>query len=240
MTRQDSNKHKTNETISIIANRLKNPIAIIKGYLEALASGDCGEINLKQKEYLNDALFNTKEMSKMLDNILDISLIDTGVYGLDKKQVSLEDISSQVLFGFYQWAQAANCKIVFQKGKDIPLVLTDPLKIKKVIENLISNAIKYNSGQGMIEVSLISKAKRDVIFSCKDNGIGIDQKDYKKIFTKFYRSDKAIEIDPAGAGLSLYISKAIIQLSGGKIWFSKNKKKGMTFSFSLPAVRQKK
>ncbi len=240
MAKTKSQKYKIAETISIIAHQLKNPIAIIKGYLEALITGDCGEINLSQKEYLNDALFNVKEMSKIIDNLIDASRIDAGEYKLSLKLVSLEEIAFKVLAGFYQWAQAANCKIVFQKQKNLPSVLTDPAKIKQVMENLISNAIRYNLGRGTIEVSLLLKAaKKEIIFSCKDNGIGIPKEDYKKVFTKFYRSEKSIETDPSGAGLGLYINKAIIELSGGKIWFIKNKKRGVTFYFSLPITKQK-
>ena len=232
-------KYKIAETISIVAHSLKNPIAVIKGYLEALIGGDCGEINLRQKEYLGDALFNVKEMSKIIDNLIDASRIEAGEYRLNIQPVSLEEISFQVLSGFHQWAQAANCKIVFRKQKELPLVMADSVKTRKVIEGLISNAIKYNIGQGVIEVSLSLKVgKKEIIFSCKDNGVGIPKEDYKKVFTKFYRSVKAIEIDPSGSGLSLYIGKAIIELSGGKIWFQKNKNRGMVFSFSLPIAKK--
>src|SRR3989338_2254869 len=228
MPQEEAQKYKIAETISIISHSLKNPIAVLRGYLESLLGGDCGAINLSQKEYLGDALFNLNDASR----------IETGEYKLNMQLVSLEEISFKVLSEFYQWAQAANCKIVFKKQKDLPSVLTDPVKVRKVIENLISNAIKYNVGQGTIEVSLLLKAgQKEIIFSCKDNGIGIDQSDHKKIFTKFFRSEKAIEIDPSGSGLGLYINKAIIELSRGRIWFVKNKKRVMTFSFALPIAK---
>ncbi len=73
-----------------------------------------------------------------------------------------------------------------------------------------------------------------MIFMCKDNGIGIPEEDFKKVFTKFYRSERAVEIYPDGNGLGLYISKAIVEASGGKIWFEKNRGSGVTFSFSVP------
>jgi len=237
MAKAKPRKYKKVETISVIAHQLKNPIAIIRGYLEALLAGDCGEINPNQKEYLQDALLNVKEMSKTIDNLIDVSRIDEGEYKLNLKPVSLEEAAFQVLSEFYQWAQAANCKIVFRKQKSLPLVLTDPIKIKQVISNLISNAIKYNAGRGVIEISiLLKRTKKEILFSCKDNGISIPKEDYKKVFTKFYRSKKAMEIDPSGSGLGLYIGKAIVELSKGKIWFTKNKEKGMTFYFSLPIV----
>lgn len=233
-------KYKIAEAISIIAHQLKNPIAIIKGYLEALLSGDCGRINPDQREYISDALTNVKEMSKTIDDIIDTSRIEEGKYKLNLKLVSLEEIVSRVLSDFFHWAKAANCKIIFKKQKNLPQVLTDPVKIRYVVENLISNAIKYNLGRGIIEVSVsLKKTKKGVLFSCKDNGVGIPKEDFKKVFTKFYRSEKTMEIDPSGSGLGLYINKAIVELSGGKIWFKKNKKKGMTFYFFLPIAKTK-
>jgi len=242
MTRKKVKKYKISEAVSIIAHHLKNPIAIVKGYIEALLSGDCGEVNTEQKEYLNDALTNVKEMAKTINHLIDISRIEEGGYKLNFKPVSLEEIIFQVLSDFFHWAKASNCKIIFKKQKKLPQVLTDPQKIKYVLENIISNAIKYNSDHGVIEISVgLKQTKKEILFSCKDNGIGIPEEDYKKVFTKFYRSEKALEIDPSGSGLGLYVNKAIIELSGGKVWFSKNKNgKGTTFYFSLPIAKSKK
>lgn len=235
-------KYKISEAISVIAHHLKNPIAIVKGYVEALLAGDCGEINLAQKEYLNDALTNVKEMTKTINDLIDISRIEEGAYKLNLKPVSLDEVIFQVLSDFFHWAKASNCKIVFKKQNKLPQVLTDPQKIKYVIENIIANAIKYNLGHGLIEVSVaLKQTKKEILFSCKDNGIGIPKEDYKKVFSKFYRSEKAMEIDPSGSGLGLYVNKAIVEASGGKVWFSKNKNgKGTTFYLSLPIVNSKK
>jgi len=241
MKRKKIKKYKISDAVSIIAHHLKNPIAIIKGYIESLLSGDCGDINPEQKEYLNDALTNVKEMRKTINDLIDISRIEEGGYKLNFKPVSLEEIIFQVLSDFFHWAKASNCKIVFKKQKKLPQVLADPQKIKYVIENIISNAIKYNLYHGVIEVSVaLKQTKKEILFSCKDNGIGIPEEDSKKVFTKFYRSEKALEVDPSGSGLGLYVNKAVIELSGGKIWFSKNKNgKGMTFYFSLPIIKSK-
>jgi len=242
MERRKIKKYKIAEAVSIIAHHLKNPIAIVKGYIESLMAGDCGDINPAQKEYLSDALINVKEMTKTINDLIDISRIEEGDYKLNTKPVSLEEIIFQVLSDFFHWAKASNCKIVFKKQKKLPQVLTDPQKIKYVVENIISNAIKYNLDHGIIEVSVgLKQTKKEILFSCKDNGIGILEEDHKKVFTKFYRSEKALETDPSGSGLGLYVGKAIVELSGGKIWFAKNKNgKGTTFYFSLPIIKSKR
>jgi len=242
MARKKVKKYKISEAVSVIAHHLKNPIAIIKGYLESLIAGDCGEVNQEQKDYLNDALMNVKEMSKTITDLIDISRIEEREYKLSFKPVSLEEVIFQVLSDFFHWAKASNCKIIFKKPKKMPQVLTDPKKIRYVIENIVSNAIKYNLDHGIIEISVeLKQTKKEILFSCKDNGIGIPKEDYKKVFSKFYRSEKALESDPSGSGLGLYVNKAIVELSGGKIWFTKNKNgRGTTFYFSLPIAKPKK
>lgn len=230
-----SEKSKIAEVISITAHQLRHPISVIKNYLEALGSEDFGELNSKQKEYIGDALENVKRMTETVNHLLDISRVEEGKYELKLEPISLVEVTESVVRELGFWAEASNCKIVFQKPREIlPSVLTDSLKIKQVVENLITNAIKYKeAGQEIVEITLMKKGK-ELVFSCKDNGIGIPKEDSKKVFSKFYRSEEAMEIDPTGAGLGLYLNQAIVEASGGRIWFSRNRDFGMTFSFSLP------
>lgn len=233
-----SEKPKMSERISVVAHQLKNPLSVLKGYLEILITEDYGKINEKQKEYLKDALENVKRMKRIIGYLLDVSRIEEGEYRMNLKPVDLKKITSEVTKEFSDWARASNCKILFKEPKKISLVLTDPLKIRHTIENLISNALKLKStGLGIIKISLKQKGK-EILFSCKDNGIGIPRQDFKKVFTKFYRSEESIEADPSGTGLGLYIDKATIESSGGKIWFRKNKGPGMTFYFTIPVMKK--
>ena len=200
---------------------------------------DYGKINEKQREYLKDALENVKRMKRVIGYLLDVSRIEEGKYKMKLEPVDLSEMTSEIVREFSDWARASNCKIFFKKPKKISPVLVDPLKIRHTIENLISNALKLkSSGQGMIKISLRQKGNKEILFSCKDNGIGIPRRDFKKVFTKFYRSEESVEADPSGTGLGLYIDKATIELSGGKIWFRKNKGPGMTFYFSLPVAKK--
>ena len=226
-------KGKITDPISVVAHQLKSPLSVIKGYLEALLSGDCGEINSLQREYLSDALENVQRMKRNIDDFLFVQKIEEKKLKIVPKPFSLEKLTSKIIKDFSLWAKASNCEIFFQKPKKLPKVLGDSQLIQGVIENLISNAIKYTQGRGKIEIKILQKDK-NLIFSCKDNGIGIPREDFKRVFTKFYRSQKAIELDPSGTGLGLYINKAIIKQSGGEIWFKKNKGQGVTFYFSLP------
>lgn len=231
-------KLKISEAISIVAHQLRHPISVIKSYLEALISEDFGKLNEKQKEYLEDSLENIKRITKTMNQLLDVSRIEQGRYELKLEPVSLVEIVESVIKELALWSEASNCEIFFKRPKEIlPPALTDHLKIRQVIENLIINAIKYKkAGRGKVEIALEKKGK-EILFSCKDNGIGIAKEDFPKVFSKFYRSEEAMEIDPTGSGLGLYLNKATIEASGGRIWFSKNRDFGMTFYFTLPIAK---
>ena len=231
-------KPKISEAVSVAAHQLKTPISVLRGYLEALISGDPGEINEKQKEYLSDSLENVKRMTKIVSDILDISRVEEGRYQIKIEKISLEKLTKEVIEGLALWAKAANAEISFVPGdSSFPLALSDSLRAREVIENLVSNALKFKGhGPGKIEIN-IKKQKNHLLFSCKDNGIGIAKEDFKKVFSKFYRSEKALRLDPSGTGVGLYINKAVIFLSGGKIWFKKNNGPGMTFFFTLPIAK---
>ncbi|MCD6550621.1 HAMP domain-containing histidine kinase [bacterium] len=236
-------KAKFSDVISIVAHQLKTPISVLYGYLEVLASEELGKLNKKQKEYLLDARKNVEVISNIVKDLLDVSKIEEGKYKLNPQQVNLVKICEEVIASFASWARASNCEIVFKKPSVDVKAYVDPSKIRYVIENLISNAITYKSlGPARVEIG-ITKKGNNILFSCKDNGIGISKTDAAKIFSKFYRSEEAVILNPSGTGLGLYISKAIVELSGGKIWFRRNRDKGTTFYFTVPAthyVRKKK
>jgi len=228
---------KLSDPISVIAHQLKNPIAIVREYLEILKSGDMGQLNIKQLDYLNDAVKNIDQMKEIISDLLDVSKVEGGVYKIKKEPTDLVRITEQIIEEFKILAKSFNCEIVFEKPEKLLLVLTDSEKIRDVIENFIFNALRYkNIGAGKIEIK-IQKKENNVIFSCKDRGVGIPSSDSKKIFSKFFRTSKAMQIDPTGTGLGLYINKAIIKMSGGKIWFKNNKDKGVTFYFSMPVAK---
>ena len=224
---------KFSEVISIVSHQLKTPLAVIRGYLEVLIAKDLGSLNEKQIEYLTDALKNTQRMMELVKELLDVSRIEENKLEFTLKPSSLETIIKETIKEFYPLTKAKNCTVSFKTLGRIPLLNIDPLKIKQVIANIISNAIEYSKGRGKIEICL-KKEKDNVLFSCKDNGIGIPEDEKQKIFTKFYRSEKAIILATTGSGLGLFISKAIIEKSCGKIWFDSKEERGSTFYFALP------
>lgn len=236
MGEKNIKKLKTSRVASIIAHQLKTPISVIKGYLETLITGDRGTITPSQEEYLADALENLKKIADFVEELLDISRIEEGKLDIEPKPIFLEEIVNEVLTELSVWIKANNCEVSFKKPKKLSKVLADRKRIHQVIQNFITNAVLYKEGSGKIDISLEQKDQQ-ILFTCKDSGVGVPEKEAKKVFSKFYRSEKSMEIDPSGAGLGLYINKSVIELMGGKIWFEKNKEGGMIFYFSLPIIK---
>jgi len=230
---KDVTEYKLAEVVSVVSHQLKTPLSAIKGYLEVLMSGDLGKLTRQQKEYLKDVLENTEEMINLVRDLLDVAKVEANGVELNCKPTNLTEIVKKTMKEFSLLARAKNCRLSFKISDKLPVLNIDPIKIEQVIDNIVSNAILYNKRKGQVKVSLSKKGKK-VLFCCKDTGIGITEKEKDKIFTKFYRSERVVLLATRGSGLGLFISKAIIEKSGGKIWFKSKKGKGSTFCFSLP------
>lgn len=226
-------EYKLTEVVSTVSHQLKTPLSAIKGYIEVLLSEDLGELNKQQREYLSDVLENAKQMIALVTDLLEVTRIEANKIELRPQKTNLEILAKETLEEFSFLARAKNCTLSLKILNEIPCLVIDSVKIKEVMSNLISNAINYNKRKGKVKVSLQKKGK-EVIFSCEDTGIGITEEEKKKIFTKFYRSERAVSLVTSGSGLGLFISKAIIKKSGGRIWFESGPGKKTTFYFALP------
>jgi two-component system, OmpR family, sensor histidine kinase VicK len=231
------------EFINIAAHELRNPIQPILGLSNIVHS----EVtDTRHRELLEVVIRNAKRLKRLTENVLDVTKIESHSLKLNKEQVNLNIIVSEVLKEYrgkiedkrnqYQQLHQQGLKISYelvQKDDDI-IVEADRNRLAQVISNLLSNAIKFSNddGQGIITITVETKNNnQDVIIGVKDTGPGIDPEDFPNLFTKFFtKSDK-------GTGLGLFICKSIVEAHGGKIWAENNKDGiGTTFSFSLPIV----
>jgi signal transduction histidine kinase len=150
-----------------------------------------------------------------------------------RKKADIAEIVDQVLLDNKQLARKKEIDIIKCESSPNKFIMDiDADKIRQVFGNLVNNAIKYSKNKGVVEVGCEHKNDK-VIFSVKDNGIGIPKEQQKQMFTKFFRADNASEKEPDGTGLGLYISKAIIDAHSGNLWFESEENKGTTFYFSL-------
>lgn len=223
------------EFVSVVSHQLKTPLSGIKWISELMLGGELGELNKKQKEFLSNIYFNNERMIKLVNDLLDISHIETGrKFNIVRRKVDVVKIVGQVLEDNKKLAKEKNISIIKCAGAPNKLIMKlDDSKIEQVFANLINNAIKYSKKGGKIRISCEHK-NGQVIFKIKDNGIGIPEEQQKKVFSKFFRAENAVANETDGTGLGLYIVKAIAEAHGGKIWFNSKKGQGTTFFFSLP------
>ncbi|GEM_PF-2070185 len=225
---------KGGDSLVAVAHHIKSPTSVLKCYLEALLSGDLGEISREQKKYVKACLENTEKIRSIVEGLVKVIEIEDEKYRIKKEPVDIVYEIKKAIEENALIAKASNAEISFNKKEERVLVLTDKEKIRDVINSFIENAIKYREGKmGKIEVG-IEKREGEAVCFIKDNGLGINSEEEEKIFNKFYRTREAIKIDPNSLGLGLYINKTIINSGGGKVWVEKNNNEGATFYFTLP------
>jgi signal transduction histidine kinase len=227
------------EFVSIASHQLRTPLTALKGYTGMLLDGDPGPINDKQREYLGEIKSANDRMIGLITALLNVSRVDLGVFIVEPEPTNLEEVAKSVLKELQTNSDAKKLQMTTSFEKDLPLLNADPKIIRMVFQNLLSNAVKYTPVEGTISIAI----KRDgsaLTISVADTGYGIPEDVQQKIFTKMFRADNARTKDPNGTGLGLYIIKATIEQTGGKIWFESKENKGSTFYVSLPLEGMKK
>lgn len=221
------------EFINIVSHQLRSPLTNIKWTFEVLISKEFEVPAKKQEEYFINVKENIARMVELVDDLLIVSRIEEGVFSVTKEYVNLEELVASLVSRYEVFSSASRINLIFNPEKNLPKILADSSMLKLVIENLIDNAIRYTEGGGKVEVRF-EKKEKEILFSVKDNGVGIPEKEQKYIFQKFFRAENILKKRTKGSGLGLYVCKSIILKSGGKIWFESKAGQGATFYFTLP------
>lgn len=216
--------------ISIISHELRTPVALIKGYVGTLRREDARW----DSEVVEDSLAVIEEeadhLAGLIDDLLDASRLQAGALKLNRSQVSLNHLAQQMAERFKTQSDQHDFKIDFPS--DFPIVFADETRLMQVMGNLLSNAVKYSPDGGKVTIS--GKAKRNEIVICvHDEGPGIAVEDVPRIFNLFYRSNETSR-KIKGAGLGLFLAKAVIEAHEGRIWVDDRVKDGACICFSLP------
>ncbi len=229
---REVDKAKT-EFVSLASHQLRTPLTSVSWFTEMLLNQEVGGLNEKQKEYLSEIYIGNKRMIDLVDDILNTSRIDMGTLIIEPKIIDLPEIAESVLEELAPLLNDKEIKVEKKFEDALPEIKADPEHMRIVIQNLISNSLKYTPPGGLIEVSL-GREKNNALIKITDNGYGIPKEQQSKIFTKMFRADNIRSKDTEGTGLGLYIAKAIVKQSGGRIWFESEENKGTTFYVSFP------
>ena len=228
-----ANKMKT-EFVSIASHQLRTPLAGMRWSLNLLKDGKCSQAD--NATFVNLIQESTDRMIRLVSDLLDVSRIEMGRTTFIPRQTNLYVLTQKIVNNSSLYAQANNIVLRLEASETLPNVFTDPDKISLVIQNLIDNAIKYTKGQGEVKIALAEEGK-SVKTTIQDTGVGIPKNQQKHIFQKFFRSDNIMKHQTIGTGLGLFIAKAVVEQSNGKIWFESEEGKGTTFYFTLPIYK---
>lgn len=236
---QELDKRKS-EFVSIASHELRTPMAAIKSYLWMVLDGRGGTLTEKQHYYLERAYNSVDRLIKLVNDMLNISRIESGRLAIDLASVQMELLVKEVIEEITPRAQELGVTVMMQPSSSLPPVVADADKIKEVLLNLLSNALKFTPRDGSIVISF-SQQNGYVQTIVRDTGAGINPADIPLLFQKFgliagpYADSKT----KSGTGLGLYICKSIVELHEGMIWAqSEGKGKGSQFSFSLRAYTE--
>ena len=220
--------------VSTVSHDLRSPLTLMKGYTAMLQM--VGELNDQQQGYTRKIMTGVENMTRLVNNLLDLGRIETGI-GLRTERVLLNEIVDQVMTSLQPQAVQNNITLALDTTDLQPIVVdADPALLQQAFYNLIENAVKYTHTNGHVKVRLMRRAD-SILFEVNDNGIGIAPLDLPRLFEKFYRSGRREAYQQRGTGLGLAIVKSIAERHKGRVWVESQLGKGSTFYFEIPESR---
>lgn len=221
------------EFVSTVSHELRTPMTAIKGYTDLLHAGAAGSLNAEQRRFLSTIKSNTDRLTSLINDLLDISRIETGRVRFELQAVQLGEVIADVVNALATQAESKSLNLTYEVAGGLPEVMGDRDRLNQVLTNLIGNALHYTPEGGEIEVRAypVEKAVR---VDVQDTGIGVPPEDIGHIFERFYRSEHPVVQETRGTGLGLSIVKMFVEMHGGRIWVESQVGKGSTFTFVLP------
>lgn len=219
--------------VTIVSHELRTPLTSIKGLVENMLQELTGPLNDKQTHYLSRILLNAERLTRILNEVLDLSKIEAGKMEILRRSMSLHEIFADLLEGFQPLAQLKSISMEVTPTEGMPTVHADRDKLYEVLANLLDNAIKFTPTGGRVQIGAQILDSRYIKVGVSDTGCGISEEHLLKIFDKFYRVQSSSE-HVAGAGLGLAITRGLVELHGGTIAVESASGKGSHFYFTLP------
>ena len=221
------------EFVSLASHQLRTPLATTKWLTEMLVSGDIGELSQKQKEYLDKLHAANEDMVDLVDVLLNVSRIEMGSLSVEIKPTNVEELSESILNELAFLVDKKKIQVKKEYNGLLKDIKSDPKLLRIVIQNLVSNALKYTSTGGTITITFEETGSEKRI-KVSDTGFGIPEGQQNRIFTKLFRADNVRGLtDSQGTGLGLYLVKSVVASIGGSINFVSEESKGSTFTITL-------
>ncbi len=219
--------------VSTVSHELRTPMTSIKGYVDNILDGLTGALTDQQSYYLKRVKSNVERLTRMINELLDLSRIEAGKVELNLGNVRMREFVNEVVEGFQGMAQQKGLTLRAHQPEDLPVIRCDHDKLHQVLTNLVQNAIKFTPTGGEIRVELQVRDDGYLQIGVIDTGCGIPPHELDKVFEKFYRGESGSPDDPRW-GLGLAIAKSLVKLHGGEIWVESPPGRGSRFCFTVP------
>lgn len=233
ITREVEAERVKNEFISTVSHELRTPMTSIKGYTDLIFMQAAGPITENQRKFLSVIKSNADRLAMLVNDLLDISRIETGRIRLNRQPIPTGEVVEDVVTALSKQAEEKNLTLTMDVEKDLPPVYADRDRLTQVLTNLVDNACRYTPEGGKVTVT-VHRVSDKVQVDVTDTGIGIAPKDQEKIFERFFRADHPVVQETGGTGLGLAIVKSFVEMHNGEIWLDSELGKGTTFSFTMP------
>ncbi|HMB22412.1 MAG TPA: GAF domain-containing protein [Anaerolineales bacterium] len=231
------------EFVATVSHELRTPMTSIRGYVDVLLMGAAGAVNENQAHFLSIIKNNTERLNILVNDLLDISRIESGRVTLSPQALDLREIAEDVIEDLLRRSQEENkpMALSLDMPKKLPHVYGDMERVRQILGNLVDNAYHYTPENGTIIVRIqCLNGGNEVQVDVQDNGVGIPLEDQGRVFERFYRGEHPLVLATPGTGLGLSIVKQIVEMHKGRIWMKSSGAPGdgSTFSFTLPVYEQ--
>lgn len=216
-----------------MSHELRTPLNAIIGFSEVLLEKMFGELNEKQEEYLRDIFSSGTHLLRLINDILDLSKIEAGKIKLEPSAINLRELLQSSLVLVKEQALSHGVSLDLHVDDGIDTVIADEQKVKRIVYNILSNAVKFTPDNGKAGINA-RQTDAGVEIAVWDTGVGINPEDQGRIFEEFQQLGDALSAKPEGTGLGLTLTKKLVELHGGKIWVKSSPGEGSTFTFTLP------
>lgn len=228
------------EFVATVSHELRTPMTSIRGYVDILLMGAAGELTESQLHFLEIVKNNTERLNVLVNDLLDISRIETGRVVLSLQPMDLREVADEIVSEVLRRSQEENkpMAVVVDADPQLPLAMVDPDRIHQIMGNLVDNAYNYTPTDGHISIRIHSQ-NGDVQVDVHDSGVGIPLEDQDRIFERFFRGEDPLVLATPGTGLGLSIVSQLVEMHHGKIWMTSSglPGEGSTFSFTVPAEK---
>ena len=223
--------------ISVAAHELRTPLTSIYGFLELLQDSGDENLTTEQQEHLGWIEASTQRLLATLNELLDAARIDSDRLELVLRPIPFQQVVEDALSELEPRLLARRQRLDVDMPADLPQALCDPTRMEQVVGHLLSNASKFTPEGGVIALQVRSATSGEFLcLSAADQGIGIEKHEESHLFERFYRGEQVRKNGTAGAGLGLYISRSLVELHGGEIWYESKPGQGSTFYVTVPVA----